>query len=119
MSIVIDENGRREVSEEEALSIIKQIGNRWSKEAHIAEINLLHNELFAEILSKYNYISMSELALWAQSSNENYYDEANAILNWYTSTYMQIELYASSVTQPNAIEPQIFIGSLPKFSFGL
>jgi len=46
---LIDENGERFVSQSEYDTIIasKYV---WSKEAHIAEINQLHDELFKSIL---------------------------------------------------------------------
>lgn len=117
MKILIDANGRREVSDEEATQILATINNQWTKDAHIVAINSLHDLLFEKTLTDCNYLSMSELALWAQSIDGEYYDEANALLAWYTSTYLTIEVYAESVTEQTAIAPEVFIGNLPVFSF--
>ena len=91
--------------------------NSWSKELHIARINQLHDNEFERLLSSLNYVSMSELSLWAQSADSEYYNEANALLAWYTSTYRALELYAETVTEQSAIAPEAFIDTLPVFSF--
>ena len=86
----------------------------WSKEAHIAEINQLHDELFNSILSEYGYTSFAELSIWTQEPTNEYYTEANAIKEWYRSTWMSIKAYSETVTEPTAVEPQAFIDNLPK-----
>ena len=90
--------------------------NVWNKERHISEISCLHDELFNSILSEHNYTSFAELNLWAQEPTNEYYNEANAIKDWYMSTWMAIKAYSETVTENTAVEPQTFIDNLEKFS---
>lgn len=103
--------------EQEMEAYMSSTYNNWSKELHIARINQLHDNEFERLLSSRNYLSMSELSLWAQSADSEYYDEANALLSWYTSTYLLMEQYFSSVTEESALTPEAFINTLPVFSF--
>ena len=88
--------------------------NVWNKERHISEISCLHDELFNSILAQHNYTSFAELNLWAQEPTNEYYNEANAIKDWYMSTWMAIKAYSETVTENTAVEPQTFIDNLPK-----
>ena len=88
--------------------------NVWNKERHISEISQLHDELFNSILLQHNYNSFAELNLWAQEPTSEYYTEANAIKDWYRSTWMAIKAYSEIVTENTAVEPQTFIDNLPK-----
>ena len=88
----------------------------WNKERHISEISGLHDELFNSILSEHNYTSFAELNLWAQEPTSEYYTEANAIKDWYRSTWMAIKEYSETVTESTAVEPQTLIDNLPKLS---
>ena len=90
--------------------------NVWNKERHISEISCLHDELFNSILAQHNYTSFAELNLWAQEPTNEYYNEANAIKDWYMSTWMAIKAYSETVTENTAVEPQTFIDNLEKFS---
>jgi len=110
---LIDENGDRLVTQNEYDAIIasKYV---WSKESHISEISLLHDELFNSILVQHNYTSFAELSIWTQEPTNEYYTEANAIKEWYRSTWMSIKAYSETVTEPTAVEPQAFIDNLPK-----
>jgi len=99
-----------EISDFEAYAFL----NTWSKERHIAEINQLHDELFNSILAQHNYTSFAELSIWAQEPTNEYYSEANAIKEWYRSTWMEINEYSEIVTEATAAEPQVFINNLPK-----
>ena len=112
---LIDENGDRLVTQNEYDAIIasKYV---WSKEAHIAEINQLHDELFKSILSANGYIDMAELGIWAQQPDSLFRNEAIAIKAWYINTYEIICNYEETVTEQTAIEPTDFINSLPKYN---
>jgi len=111
---LIDENGERFVSQSEYDTIIasKYV---WSKEAHIAEINQLHDELFKSILSANNYIEMAELGLWAQQPDSLFRNEAIAIKAWYINTCEIICNYETTVNEQNAVEPIEFLDNLPKY----
>lgn len=114
MPIIIDENGRREVTDSEYSIFLNSLSNVWDKENHIAVINELHTKLFNEILVSYNYLSMGELLFWQSDPLSEYYEESKAILEWYVKTYKLITDYASVVTEETKIDPQEFIESLPK-----
>ena len=101
-----------EISNEAAEALL----NAWNKESHISEISLLHDELFNSILAQHNYTSFAELSIWAQEPTNEYYAEANAIKEWYMSTWMEIKAYFETVTESTAVEPQTFIDNLQKFS---
>jgi len=111
---LIDENGDRLVTQNEYDAIIasKYV---WSKEAHIAEINQLHDELFKSILSANNYIEMAELGLWAQQPDSLFRNEAIEIRAWYINTCEIICNYETTVNEQNAVEPIEFIDNLPKY----
>jgi len=99
-----------EISDLEANAFL----SAWDKERHVSEINQLHDELFNSILAQHNYTSFAELSIWAQEPTNEYYSEANAIKEWYRSTWMEINEYSEIVTEATAAEPQVFINNLPK-----
>ena len=111
---LIYENGERFVSQSEYDTIIasKYV---WSKEAHIAEINQLHDELFKSILSANGYIDMAELSLWVQQPDSMFRNEAIAINAWYINTCEIICNYETTVNEQNAVEPIEFIDNLPTY----
>jgi len=90
--------------------------NVWNKERHISEISHLHDELFNSILAQHNYTSFAELSIWAQESTNEYYTEANAIKDWYRSTWMAIKEYSETVTEATAVDAQTFIDNLEPFT---
>lgn len=107
---LIDGDSVTEISVEDANVLL----NSWDKERHVSEINQLHDELFNSILAQHNYTSFAELSIWAQEPTNEYYSEANAIKEWYCSTWMGINEYSEIVTEATAVEPQVFINNLPK-----
>ena len=90
--------------------------NAWNKERHISEISHLHDELFNSILAQHNYTSFAELSIWAQEPTNEYYTEANAIKDWYRSTWMAIKEYSETVTEATAVDAQTFIDNLEPFT---
>jgi hypothetical protein len=111
---LIDENGERLVTQSE-YDLIMASKYVWSKEAHIAEINHLHDELFKSILSANNYIDMAELGIWAQQPDSLFRNEAIAIKAWYINTCEIICNYETTVNEQNAVEPIEFIDNLPTY----
>jgi len=114
MPIIIDENGKREVGQEEYDIFLNSLQSIWSKENHISIINELHTQLFNEILISNNYLSMGELLFWESTPSSEYHQESKLILDWFVSTYKLITDYANVVTEKTKIDPQEFINSLPK-----
>lgn len=109
---LIDGDSESQISIADANALI----SAWNKERHISEISHLHDELFNSILAQHNYTSFAELSIWAQEPNNEYYTEANAIKEWYRSTWMEIKEYSEIVAEVTAVDPQAFIGTLQKFS---
>ena len=109
---LIDGDSDTQISVEDANALL----SAWNKERHISEISLLHDELFNSILSQHNYTSFAELSIWAQEPNNEYYSEANAIKEWYRSTWMAIKEYSETVTEETAVVPQTFIENIEPFT---
>lgn len=108
---LIDGNTVTQISVADANALL----NAWNKERHISEISHLHDELFNSILAQHNYTSFAELSIWAQEPTNEYYSEANAIKEWYRSTWMEINEYSETVTEATAVDAQTFIDNLPKY----
>ena len=108
---LIDGDSESQISIADANALL----SAWNKERHISEISLLHDELFNSILAQNNYTGFAELNSWALEPKNDYYSEANAIKEWYRSTWMEIKAYSETVTEETAVEPQIFIDSLQSF----
>jgi hypothetical protein len=111
MTWIIDANGKREISEAE-LTELKAKANAWNKEAHIAEINALHEAEFKRRLFNADYVAEWELnAVLADSENE-YFDEAILIINYWWNGWDAIKAYSETVTEENFIDPQTFVDNL-------
>ncbi len=109
---LIDGNTDTQISVSAANALL----NAWNKERHISEISHLHDELFNSILAQHNYTSFAELSIWAQEPTNEYYTEANAIKDWYRSTWMAIKEYSETVTEATAVDAQTFIDNLEPFT---
>ena len=84
----------------------------WNKEAHIAEINALHEAEFKRRLTDADYVAEWELnAVLADSENE-YYDEAILIINYWWNGWDAIKAYSETVTEETAQDPQTFVDNL-------
>ena len=109
---LIDGDSESQISIADANALL----SAWNKERHISEISHLHDELFNSILSQNNYTGFAELNSWALEPKNDYYSEANAIKDWYRSTWMAIKEYSETVTEVTAVEPQTFIKNLQPFT---
>lgn len=108
-------NGKEvDLTTDEQHELMQYDNQQFNKYAHLANINQLHDELFNSILTQHNYTSFAELSIWAQEPNNEYYTEANAIKNWYQSTWLLIRDYSNVVTEKTKIDPQEFTDNLPK-----
>lgn len=111
---LINGNSENFISESELNIFLQNLP--WDRDLNVSKINQLHNELFDRILEQHNYLSIAELNIWGQNPESEYYNEAISILNWFTSTCVLIEQYASTVTEVNYQEPEAFIASLPSLN---
>jgi hypothetical protein len=91
--------------------------NVWNKEVHIAEINALHEEEFKRRLFNADYVGEWELnAVLADSENE-YFDEAVLIINYWWNGWDAIKAYSETVTEENFIDPQTFVNNIENGSY--
>lgn len=109
--IIIDANGIREISEEELIAL-KDKANAWSKESHLAEINALHEEEFKRRLFNADYVGEWELNAVLTDSENEYFDEAVLIINYWWNGWDAIKAYSETVTEENFIDPQTFVDNL-------
>lgn len=109
--IIIDANGIREISEEELIAL-KDKANAWSKESHIAQINVLHEEEFKRRLFNADYVGEWELNAVLTDSENEYFDEAVLIINYWWNGWDAIKAYSETVTEENFIDPQTFVDNL-------
>ena len=109
--IIIDANGIREISEDELIAL-KDKANAWNKEAHIAEINALHEEEFKRRLFNADYVGEWELSAVLADSENEYFDEAILIINYWWNGWDAIKAYSETVTEENFIDPQTFVDNL-------
>jgi hypothetical protein len=84
----------------------------WSKEAHLQEINDLHEAEFKRRLSDANYVAEWELNAVLTDSENEYFDEAVLIINYWWNGWDAIKAYSETVTEENFIDPQTFVDNL-------
>lgn len=87
----------------------------WTKEAYVAEVNRLHEDLFAQYYTQRDYQSREEIALWV--NHPQYGGEATALIAWYWITWDLIKAHEAQATEATA-DVQAFINSLPTFVYG-
>lgn len=85
--------------------------NVFSLEAWKAEANQLHNELFASLYIKRDYLSIGDVALFI--TDEEFSEEAISLREWWKVTWKQIDAVTEQEAQQ--ITPADFINSLPAF----
>jgi hypothetical protein len=86
--------------------------NTWNKEAHIAEINTLHEAEFKRRLFNADYVAEWELSAVLADSENEYFDEAILIINYWWNGWDAIKAYSETVTEENFIDPQTFVDNL-------
>jgi hypothetical protein len=99
-------------SVEELDAYINALPIVWNKEAHIAEINALHEEEFKRRLLAAEYVGEWELSAVLADSENEYFDEAVLIINYWWNGWDAIKAYSETVTEENFIHPQTFVDNL-------
>ena len=112
MRIHIDANGNRKEITDEEYQLIIDAANAWSKEAHLAEINALHEAEYKRRLEAANYVNGWEVVACASDENNEYNAEAKGLLAYWFDGWNAIETYAQTVTENNFIEPLEFVNGL-------
>jgi hypothetical protein len=91
---------------------IEKPPHTWSKEVHLAEINALHEAEFKQRLSDANYVGEWELSAVLADSENEYFDEAVLIINYWWNGWDAIKAYSETVTEENFIDPIQFVNNL-------
>ena len=110
--IIIDANGIREISEEELIAL-KDKANAWNKEAHIAEINALHEAEFEKRVLNAGYKQdLKEFERTLADTRSQWHEEAKAINAYWLNGEITINNYAETVTEETAQDPIVFVSSI-------
>jgi hypothetical protein len=112
MPIISDEQGTREVSQQEFDAYLAALPKVWSKEAHLEEINALHEAEYKRRLEAANYVNGWEVVACASDENNEYNEEAKTLLAYWFDGWNGIETYAETVNENNFIEPLQFVNGL-------
>lgn len=75
-------------------------------------INKIHNEMLEKALKKHDYMSLGEVLLWV--GDEDFGDEATALIDWWRTTCKMVIEYQKS--KPNEENVVAFLETLPKFT---
>jgi hypothetical protein len=110
--IFINANGETENITDEQWAVIQAQATAWNKEAHIAEINALHEEEFKRRLLAAEYVGEWELSAVLADSENEYFDEAILIINYWWNGWDAIKAYSETVTEETAQDPQTFVDNL-------
>jgi hypothetical protein len=97
---------------EERDAYIAALPKVWSKESHLAEINALHDEEFKRRLLAAEYVGEWELSAVLTDIENEYYDEAILIINYWWNGWDAIKAYSETVTEETAQDPQTFVDNL-------
>ncbi len=110
--IFIDANGNRTEITDKEYQLLIGAANAWSKEAHLAEINALHEAEFERRWLAAGYKTEEELSRAIGNPKNKFHAEALLIDDYWWDGWGAIVLYAETVTENNFIEPKIFIDGL-------
>ena len=110
--IFINEQGQQVEITNEEWAVIQAQATAWNKEAHIAEINALHEEEFKRRLLAAEYVGEWELSAVLADSENEYYDEAILIMNYWWNGWDAIKAYSETVTEETAQDPIVFVSSI-------
>jgi hypothetical protein len=110
--IFINANGETENITDEQWAVIQAQATAWNKEAHLAEINTLHEAEFKRRLLSAEYVGEWELSAVLADSENEYFDEAILIINYWWNGWDAIKAYSETVTEETAQDPQTFVDNL-------
>lgn len=82
----------------------------WDKEAHLAEINALHEAEFDRRWRAADYVGRWEVASAANDETNECNTEAKSIMNYWWNGWAAIKAYGDTLTeQPNETAAEFFI----------
>ena len=108
---MIIHNGE-EISQEAFDAIVAALPKVWSKEAHITEINALHEAEFERRWLALGYKTEQELSRAIGNPKNKFHAEAMLIDDYWWDGWDAIEVYGETVTENNFIDPLDFVNGL-------
>jgi hypothetical protein len=99
-------------SVEELDAYINALSIVWNKEAHLAEINALHEAEFERRWLAAGYKTEEELSRAIGNPKNKFHAEAMLIDDYWWDGWDAIEAYGETVTEENFIDPQTFVDNL-------
>jgi len=99
-------------SEEDKDTFYASLPKVWSKEAHIAEINALHEAEFDRRWRSADYVGRWEVVDVARDASNEYHEEAKALMSYWWNGWAAIKAYSETVAENNFIEPLDFVNAL-------
>jgi hypothetical protein len=113
MPILSDEQGTRNVSQEELDAYLASLPKVWSKEAHLQEINELHEAEFEKRVLNAGYKQdLKEFERTLADTRSQWHEEAKAINAYWLNGEITINNYAETVTEETAQDPIVFVSSI-------
>jgi len=112
MMILIDANGNRTEITGQEYQVLIDAANAWNKQAHLAEINALHEAEYKRRLEAANYVNGWEVVACTSDENNEYNEEAKGLLAYWFDGWNAIETYGAIVTEQTAQDPQTFVNGL-------
>jgi len=100
-------------SVEELDAYINALSIVWNKEAHIAEINALHEAEFEKRVLNAGYKQdLKEFERTLADTRSQWHEEAKAINAYWLNGEITINNYAETVTEETAQDPIVFVSSI-------
>ena len=98
---------------EERDAYIALLPKVWSKEAHLAEINALHEAEFEKRVLNAGYKQdLKEFERTLADTRSQWHEEAKAINAYWLNGEIAIGNYAETVTEETAQDPIVFVSSI-------
>ncbi len=95
-------------SEQERIDFFADLPKAWSKEAHLAEINALHEAEFERRWLAADYKTERELSRALANPLNEYHEEAKLIDAYWWSGWAAIKAYGDTLTEQPTETPQEF-----------
>lgn len=86
----------------------------WDKAAYCDDVNSAHNDLFQQLYTERDYLTIGEIPIW--QNDEDFGAESLALQLWWVNTCKIVSAYLETVTEETAQPIETFINSLPKFN---
>jgi hypothetical protein len=109
-------NGSQILYFDDAISLenyLLSLPSLWDKQAHIAEINALHEAEFEKRVLNAGYKQdLKEFERTLADTRSQWHEEAKAINTYWLNGEITIDNYAETVTEETAQDPIVFVSSI-------